>query len=307
MRVLFMGTPDFAVPSLEALAEAGHEIVAAVSQPDRPKGRGHKMQPTDVKLAAQKIGVPVYQPEILKNDAFLERLKELEPDIIIVAAYGKILPGYILDYPKYGCVNVHGSLLPKYRGAAPIQRCVINGDKITGVTTMYMDRELDTGDIIFKQETEIGEDETAGELFDRLARLGGKLIVKTVEAIENGTAPRIKQDGEAATYAPMMEKSTGHIDWSKTNREIINLIRGVNPWPIAYSMYRGEVMKIFRASASDGSGAPGEVLGARGKKLEIACRGGSILIEELQMRGGKRMSAESYLNGHSIDAGEILK
>ncbi len=307
MRVLFMGTPDFAVPSLEATAEAGHEIVAAVSQPDRPKGRGHKMQPTDIKIAAQKIGVPVYQPETLKNNAFLGTLKELSPDIIVVAAYGKILPGYILDYPKYGCVTVHGSLLPKYRGAAPIQRCIINGDKITGVTTMYMDRELDTGDIILKEEVEIGENETAGELFDRLARLGGKLIVKTIEALENGTAPRIKQDDEAATYAPMMEKSTGHIDWTKTSEEIINLIRGVNPWPIAYSEYKGEIMKIFRAAASDGDGAPGEVLGLRDKKIEVACRDGSVLIEELQMRGGKRMSAESYLNGHSIEVGEILK
>lgn len=307
MRVLFMGTPDFAVPSLEAIAEAGHEIVAAVSQPDRPKGRGHKMQPTDIKIAAQKIGVPVYQPETLKNNAFLGTLKELSPDIIVVAAYGKILPGYILDYPKYGCVNVHGSLLPKYRGAAPIQRCIINGDKITGVTTMYMNRELDTGDIILKEEVEIGETETAGELFDRLARLGGKLIVKTIEALENGTAPGTKQDDEAATYAPMMEKSTGHIDWTKTSGEIINLIRGVNPWPIAYSEYKGEIMKIFKASASDGVGAPGEVLGVRDKKIEIACRDGSVLIEELQMRGGKRMSAESYLNGHSIEVGEILK
>ncbi len=307
MRVLFMGTPDFAVPSLEAIAEAGHEIAAAVSQPDRPKGRGHKMQPTDIKIAAQKIGVPVYQPETLKNNAFLGTLKELEPDIIVVAAYGKILPGYILDYPKYGCINVHGSLLPKYRGAAPIQRCIINGDKTTGVTTMYMERELDTGDIILKEEVEIGENETAGELFDRLALLGGKLIVKTIEVLENGTAPRIKQDDEAATYAPMLEKSTGHIDWTKTSEEIINLIRGVNPWPIAYSEYKGEIMKIFKASASDGDGVPGEVLGVRGKMPEIACRGGSVLIEELQMRGGKRMSAESYLNGHSIEPGEILK
>ncbi len=307
MRVLFMGTPDFAVPSLEAIAEAGHEIVAAVSQPDRPKGRGHKTQPTDIKIAAQKIGVPVYQPETLKNHAFLDTLKELSPDIIVVAAYGKILPGYILDFPKYGCVNVHGSLLPKYRGAAPIQRCIINGDKITGVTTMHMARELDTGDIILKEEVEIGAAETAGELFDRLARLGGELIVKTIEALENGTAPRIKQDDEAATYAPMMEKSTGHIDWTKTSGEIINLIRGVNPWPTAYSEYKGEIMKIFRAAESDGDGVPGVVLGLRDKKIEIACRNGSVLIEELQMRGGKRMSAESYLNGHSIEVGEILK
>ncbi len=307
MKVLFMGTPDFAVPSLEAIAAAGHEIVAAVSQPDRPKGRGHKLKPTEVKAAAERLGIPVYQPETLKNNTFLDKLNELAPDIIIVAAYGKILPGYILDYPRYGCVNVHGSLLPKYRGAAPIQRCVINGDSVTGVTTMYMDRTLDTGDMIFTEETEIGKNETAGELFDRLAALGGELIVRTIRAIENGTAPRIKQDESEATYASMLDKSTGRIDWTRSPVEIINLIRGTNPWPLAHSEYKGEIMKIFVAEAGSGSGEPGEILGVQGKKLEIACGDGSVLVGEIQMKGGKRMSVASYLNGHEIETGEIMK
>ena len=307
MKVLFMGTPDFAVPSLEAIAAAGHEIVAAVSQPDRPKGRGHKLKPTEVKAAAERLGIPVYQPETLKNNAFLDKLNELDPDIIIVAAYGKILPGYILDYPRYGCVNVHGSLLPKYRGAAPIQRCVINGDSVTGVTTMYMDRTLDTGDMIFAEKTAIGKTETAGELFDRLAVLGGELIVRTIGAIENGTAPRIKQDDSEATYAAMLDKSTGRIDWTRSPIEIINLIRGTNPWPLAHSEYKGEIMKIFAAEAGSGAGEPGEILGVRGKKLEIACGDGSVLVGEIQMKGGKRMTVASYLNGHEIETGEIMK
>lgn len=310
MKILFMGTPDFAVPSLRALAESGDTVVGVVSQPDRPKGRGHKVQPTPVKLTAQEYGIPVFQPGTLKNNSFLDKLKELEPDIIIVAAYGQLLPGYVLDYPKYGCVNVHGSLLPKYRGAAPVQQCIINGDKITGITTMYMNRTLDTGDMILKAEVEIGDDETAGELFDRLAELGGELIVETLERIKSGTAPREKQDDSLSSYAPMLKKDTGHIDWSKSAADILNLIRGTNPWPLAYAEYMGETMKIYRAAygTKTDTETPGRIIGITGKKLEVCCGdGNSILIDEIQFKGGKRMNVASYINGHTIEIGETLK
>lgn len=307
MRVMFMGTPDFAVPSLKAIAEAGHEIIAAVSQPDRPKGRGHKTQPTEVKKAAESLGIPVYQPETLKNEFFKDELAKIDPDVIVVAAYGKILPGYILDFPKYGCINVHGSLLPKYRGAAPIQWSIINGDDTTGITVMHMDKTMDTGDIILAKETEIGENETAGELFERLAELGGELIAEALDSIEKGTAQRLKQDETKATYAPMLKKSDGHINWNKTPREIVNLIRGVNPWPAAYTDYKGEVMKIFEAVPAKGEGEPGEILGVQDKMLEVACLGGSVLIREIQMKAGKRMAVSDYLNGHKMEKGIILK
>ncbi len=310
MKILFMGTPDFAVPSLKALAESGDTVVGVVSQPDRPKGRGHKVQPTPVKIIAQEYGIPVFQPVTLKNNSFLDKLNELDPDIIIVAAYGQLLPGYVLDYPKYGCVNVHGSLLPKYRGAAPVQQCIINGDKTTGITTMYMDRTLDTGDMILRAEVEIGDDETAGELFDRLAELGGELIIKTLDRIKSGTAPRVKQDDDLSSYAPMLKKDTGHIDWSRSAEEILNLIRGTNPWPLAYSEYRGETMKIYRAAygRKTDTEAPGSIIGITGKKLEVSCGdGNSILIDEIQFKGGKRMNVASYINGHTIKIGETLK
>lgn len=268
------------------------------------------MQPTPVKVKAQEHNIPVYQPITLKNNSFAEELNNLNPDIIVVVAYGQLLPEYVLNYPKYGCVNVHGSLLPKYRGAAPIQWSVINGDKTTGVTTMYMDKSLDTGDMILKEETEIGETETAGELFDRLSAMGAKLIVRTIELIAEGAAPRIKQNESLSCYAPMMTKETGHIDWEKSADEIINLIRGTNPWPLAFSMYKSDTMKIFRAEKGNitKNGTPGEILGIVDKKIEVRCGDKtSILIDEIQFKGGKRMTVASYINGHDIEIGEILK
>ncbi|MCC8169818.1 MAG: methionyl-tRNA formyltransferase, partial [Oscillospiraceae bacterium] len=245
MRILFMGTPDFASVSLKAMLDAGLNVVGAVSQPDKPKGRGHKLMPTEVKTAAESAGIKVYQPESIRNGELKEVLEELEPELIVVAAYGKILPEYIINYPKYGCINVHASLLPKYRGAAPIQWAIINGESVTGVTTMKMAKGLDTGDMLVKAETEIGEYETAGELFDRLAKLGGDLLVKTIAELGNITPE--KQNHEEHTYAPMITREAAGIDWSKTPREISKLICGMNPWPMAHTTYKGEPLKIISA------------------------------------------------------------
>lgn len=311
MKILFMGTPDFAAESLKALIDSkNHEIVGVVSQPDKPKGRGKKVQPTDVKVVALEENLPIFQPTTLKNDSFLDELKALDPDIIVVVAYGQILPEYILSYPKYGCINVHGSLLPKYRGAAPIQRAVIDGEKYTGVTTMYMDKTLDTGDIILKSETEIGENETAGELFDRLAKMGGELLVKTLGEIENGTAPREKQDDTKATYAHMLNKDTGKIEWSKSAKEIVDLIRGTNPWPVAFTEYKGELMKVYSAKVCEGykNATCGTIVSADKKGIAVVCGDDKcVLIDEIQFKGKKRMSVMSYLNGHAIDEGEVLR
>ena len=245
MKILFMGTPDFAVPCLDILVSNGFDVCGAVTQPDKPKGRGHKLTPPPVKEYAISKNIPVYQPQTLKDGEFEKVLDELKPQLIAVVAYGKILPEYILDFPEYGCVNVHGSVLPKYRGAAPIQWAIINGDKTTGVTTQYMKMGVDTGDIIFTDETEILPDETYGELYTRLSQSGAELLLKTVNAIKDGTAPRTEQDESEATHAPMLTKETGHIDWTKSADEVLSLIRGTNPWPMSYAMYGDEMMKVF--------------------------------------------------------------
>lgn len=305
-----MGTPDFAVPCFEALCSSDNTVVGVVTQPDKPKGRGHKLLPPPIKEKAMGYGIPVFQPETLRNESFLEELKQLAPDIIIVVSYGKLLPEYILNYPKYGCINVHASLLPKYRGAAPIQQSIINGDNVTGVTTMYMSKALDTGDIILKSEIKIDDNETSGELFEKLADLGAKLLIETLDAVKNGTAPRIKQDDTKSSYAPMLSKDSGHIDWSKPAFDIVNLIRGTNPWPLAYAIYKEDVMKIYKAQPGQRniSGIPGEILGINKKMLEVCCGDGeSILVDEIQFKGGKRMKVSSYINGHDIDIGVILK
>ena len=308
-RVLFMGTPDFAVPCLKQIIDDKYTVVGVVTQPDKPQGRGHKMVPPPVKECAVENGIAVFQPETLKNESILEELKSLAPDIIIVVAYGKILPEYILNYPKFGCVNVHASLLPKYRGAGPIQWSVINGEKVTGVTTMYMEKGLDTGDMILKAETEIGDGETYGELHDRLSLLGAELLSKTMYEIAKGTSKREKQDDTLSCYAPMISKETGHIDWSKDGAEILNLIRGTNPWPMSYSLYEGVPMKIITATIEkDVKGTEGEIVRADKGGILVACGGGcGILIKEIQMQGSKRMDVASYLNGHEIKANTILE
>lgn len=309
MKILFMGTPDFAAESLNALAEAGLDVCAVISQPDKPKGRGHKLQPTDVKIAAEAAGISVFQPESLKNGELADLLDEFEPELIVVAAYGKILPEYILNYPKYGCINVHASLLPKYRGAAPIQWAVINGEKETGVTIMQMEKGLDTGDILLTEKTEIGMYETAGELFDRLAKMGGKLLVKAIGEIEKGNIVPTPQNHSEHTYAPMISKETGKIDWSKSAAEISKLICGMNPWPAAHTFYNGEPLKIYEAVVSEEkcTGAPGEIIGAeKGKGLKIAAGVGSLYVKTVQFAGCKRMNIEDYMRGHSIDMGIVL-
>ena len=309
MRVIFMGTPDFAVPSLEALLTK-HEVVLVVTQPDKPKGRGKKMVPTPVKACALEHGIPVLQPEKVKEPEFVEQLRSYEPDLIAVTAFGQILSEPILEMPKYGCINVHGSLLPKYRGAAPMQWSIIDGEKVTGITTMYMAKGLDSGDMLLKAEVEITDEDTFATIHDKMAVTGANLLLDTLDQLEAGTLERIPQDHDAATYAPMITKETGHIDWSKNRQDIINLIRGLNPVPAAYTIYEEEVLKIFGASLSDvqaDSAANGEIVAVVKKGFVVKCGDGCLLITEVQARGGKRMMSDAYLRGHAMKEGILLQ
>ena len=305
MRVVFMGTPDFASASLERLLKSGHEVIGVFTQPDKPVGRGMKLQPSPVKAVALREGIPVYQPEKVKNGEALEVLKALQPDILAVVAYGKLLPEDVLQLPKFGAVNVHGSLLPKYRGAAPIQWAVLNGDQITGVSTMYLVKEMDAGDVIFSEETEIGEQETAGELFDRLADMGAELLVKTLDAIEAGTAPRMPQDPSLATFTKMIDKTMCPIDWDRTPREIVKHVCGLSPWPTAMAELDCTLMKIHKVEISDqkSSAAPGTVIAAGKQGITVACKDGAVTITELQAPGKKRMRAADWLLGHPMQIG----
>ncbi len=303
MRVVFMGTPDFAAESLAALSRAGFEIAGVFTQPDRPKGRGMKLAACETKKLALELGYPVYQPESLKTGEAAELLRSLAPELLCVVAYGKLLPDEILAIPKYGAVNVHGSLLPRYRGASPIQWSVLNGDEYAGVTTMYLAHDMDAGDIIYQSAVPVGEYETAGELFNRLAGLGGELLVKTVSAIEAGAAPRRPQNHAEATYVGQLDKSLCPIDWTGSPREIIKHVCGLNPWPVATMELAGETLKVFAARYTDTvtDKAPGRVVSAGKDGLEIACGGGkTVLITELQAPGRKRMSAAAYLVGHPV-------
>lgn len=310
MRIVFMGTPDFAVPCLKVLIEQKHDIAAVVTQPDRAKGRGKKLAPPPVKVLAEEAGIPVYQPERIKTPEFTELLRSLKPDAIIVVAFGQILSKEILDIPPQGCINVHASLLPKYRGAAPINWCIINGEKVTGVTTMYMDVGLDTGDMIIKKETAIGDNETAGELHDRLMELGVQVLSETMELIAAGNAPRTPQDDAEATYAPIMTKALGRIDWSKPAEEIRNLIRGTYPWPGAFTTYNSKVFKVFSAELLDPgiiSSKPGTIARVEKDRIVVDCGSGRLAITELQFENEKRMSVEAYLRGHEIETGAVLQ
>ena len=297
-----MGTPDFAVPCLEALINAGYDVVGAFTQPDKPKGRGYALAPPPVKVTALEHNIPVYQPKTLKDGEALTILSELSPECIVVVAYGKILPKAILDLPKYGCINVHASLLPKYRGAAPIQWSVLNGERETGVTAMYMDVGLDTGDMIKKKTCEIGENETAGQLHDKLSSLGASLIVETLKELENGTAQREKQDDSQSCYAPMLDKSLCQIDWNVSASQVHNKVRGLSPWPVAISSVNGKRVKIHSTGLSDRQGNPGAVISL--SPLEVACGSGSVIINELQLEGKKGMDSRSFLNGHKLDVGD---
>ena len=326
LNILFMGTPDFAQESLKCLVEEKYNIIGVVTNPDRPKGRGMKMIASPVKEYAIEKGLEVYQPEkVKKNTEFIEKIRSLNPDVICVVAYGKILPKEILDIPKYGCINVHASILPKYRGAAPIQWAVLNGDKVTGVTTMYMDVGMDTGDIILVEETNIGEEETTGELWDRLSKIGGNLLVKTLKQIEEGTAPRKKQE-EDFTMAPMLNKEMSKIDWeNKTAEEIHNLVRGLNPIMGAYTFLNDKKIKIWKTKVREENELlelfpeleeyffkvkdlmPGTIMFASDKKgLFVKANEGIIEIKEIQGENAKRMPVGDFLRGNEIMAGEIF-
>ena len=309
MRIVFMGTPDFSVPALKALVEAGHEVAAVVTQPDRPRGRGKELQMTPVKVQALAYGIPVYQPEKVKDPAFVEILRNLQPEVIVVIAFGQILSRDILDLPPYGCINIHASLLPKYRGAAPIQWAVIDGEKETGVTTMMMDVGRDTGDMLEKTVIPLDPKETGGSLFDKLSQAGGPLILSTLEKLKAGTAVRTPQTDEDSTYAKMLTKSLGQIDWSMEAAAIERLIRGLNPWPSAYTFVHGKTLKIWDADvlkeSSDGA-APGQIIRTDPHSLIVAAGEALLSIRELQLEGKKRMDVETFLRGYTIEKGEIL-
>lgn len=305
MRVIFMGTPDFAVGTLQEIIKAGHEVVLVVTQPDKPKGRGKAMQAPPVKECALEHGIEVFQPQKVKETANIEYLRKYEPDIIIVAAFGQILPKSILDMPKYGCVNVHASLLPKYRGAAPIQWAVINGDEVTGVTTMLMNEGLDTGDMIAKRQVRLAEDETGGSLFDRLAETGALLCVETMEMLEKGTAEFTPQNSEEATHTAMIRKELGAIDWTKSAVEIERLIRGLNPWPSAYTRLDGKTFKIWKAQVVEGAAnvKPGVIFRIEKNNMYVQTGEGALSLLEVQLEGKKRMDVGSFLRGCQVEAG----
>ena len=317
MKIVFMGTPDFAKDSLEALYNAKYEILAVVTNPDRPKGRGMKMIASPVKEFALEKGIKIYQPEkVRNNEEFISEIKALKPDVICVVAYGKILPKEILEIPSKGCINVHGSLLPKYRGAAPIQWAVLNGDKKTGVTTMYMDVGMDTGDMILKQETQIGEDETTGELWERLSKIGGDLLVKTLKEIENKTAPRIKQ-GDDFTMAPMLDKSMAKIDWeNKTALEIKNLVRGLNPIMGAYTFLNGQKIKFWKVDVAKDIFADGDmefmkngtvIVSDKRDGIYIKTKDGILKVLEIQGENAKKMPIQDYLRGNQINKFDVFE
>ena len=308
MNIIFMGTPDFAVNSLKALSNAGHNIMLVVTQPDKPKGRGHKMAPPPVKECAQELGYNIYQPETLKSDEAYEYLKKYDADLFIVVAYGQILSERVLNLPKFGCVNVHASLLPKYRGAAPIQWSIINGETKTGVTTMFMNKGLDTGDMILKTEVEIEKNDTGETLHDKLAVLGAETLIETVKLFENNTVVREKQDDSLSCYAPMINKETAKVDFSKPAEEIFNLVRGMNSYPYAITMYDNKLMKIIKCDVIEKcfTGENGEIKEVTSKGITVKCGENAILITEIQMEGKKKMPVSEYIKGNSFAVGTVL-
>lgn len=308
MRVIFMGTPDFSVSTLEEIIKAGHEVIGVVTQPDKPKGRGKAVLYTPVKEKAMEHNIPVYQPVKVKDPEFVEVLRDLKPDVIVVVAFGQILPKSILEMTKYGCINVHASLLPKYRGAAPIQWTIIDGEKETGITTMYMDVGIDTGDMLLQAKTPITEDETYGSLHDKLAEIGGKLLVETLEGLEKGNIQRKQQDDSQSNYVKMIFKDQGKIEFEKSAVEIERLIRGLNPWPSAYTTLDGKTLKIWKASVVSGvnQGRPGEIVEVKKDAIVVQTGQGALAIKELQLEGKKRMDTQSFLLGYQIKQGNIL-
>ena len=304
MKLIFMGTPDFAVPCLEKLIDAGHEIAAVFTQPDKPRGRKQVMTPPEVKVCALEHGLTVYQPQTLRDGEAMEIIRNIRPDCIVVAAYGKILPKEMLDFPRYGCINVHGSLLPKYRGSAPIQWAVINGEKETGVTIMQMAQGVDTGDMLYQKAIPIALDDTAESMFLKLSDLGGRMITEALERLEKGELTAEKQDEALATHAPMLSKEIAVIDWHKPAEEVHNLVRGLYSWPIAQTSLHGKKLKIYRTTPCTAGGEAGTVI--RKEPLTVACGKGSVVIEELQLEGKKRMDAKTFLIGHPLKIKESL-
>ena len=303
MRAVCMGTPDFAVAALDAIASAGHDIVAVYTQPDKAKGRSGKLQPPPVKVKAEELGIPVFQPEKLREEENVTALRQLAPEIIIVAAYGQILPESILSIPPLGCINIHASLLPKYRGAAPIERCILDGEEKTGVTTMYMAKGLDTGDMIEQTETEILPSDTGESLTERLAEMGGRLILSTMEKLADGTAVRTPQKDEDSTYAKMLDKAMGELDFTKPAAVLERSVRALIPWPCAYTLVDGKHVKIYGAEVTEQSGTPGEILEVTKKFFTVACGEGALRIRKLQPEGKKPMDTAAFLNGKKLEVG----
>ena len=309
MRIVFMGTPDFSVPALEALVEGGHEVVAAITQPDKPKGRGKAVLMTPVKEKAMELGIPVYQPVKVREPEFVEKLRQMEPDAIVAVAFGQILPKSILEIPRYGCVNIHASLLPKYRGAAPIQWAVIDGERESGVTTMFMNEGLDTGDMLEKEAVTLDPKETGGSLHDKLSAIGGRLILSTLKGLEDGTLKGTPQTDEGTCYAKMLKKSLGDIDWTMDAAAIERLIRGLNPWPSAYTCLHGKTLKIWDGDVLEREYGvePGTVAEVAKDRLVVQTGQGSLAIRSLQLEGKKRMDAGDFLRGYAVEAGTRLE
>jgi methionyl-tRNA formyltransferase len=309
MKVLFMGTPDFAAVTLEKLIKSEHELLGVVTQPDKQKGRGRELSISPVKELALKHGIPVFQPNKVREAEFIDLVKAMAPEVIVVAAFGQILPKTFLDIPFYGCINVHGSLLPKYRGAAPIQYSIIDGENETGITIMYMDIGIDTGDMILQEKLTIADNETGGSLFDKMAYLGADLLLKALEQLEAGTAVRIPQDNEQATYVKILNKDMGLLDFNQPAVKLERLIRGLNPWPSAYTYLDGKTLKLWQAdveSLPDSSALPGQIIELRKDSLVIATGDGALVIKELQLEGKKRMTADAFLRGYSLAIGTFL-
>ena len=311
MKVIFMGTPDFAVGTLKALVEAGHEVAAVVTQPDKPKGRSKELVFSPVKQEAVKLGIEVLQPEKARNEEFIEKLRTYNADIFVVVAFGQLLPKSIIDMPRFGCVNVHASLLPEYRGASPIQWAVIDGCEYSGVTTMKMDEGLDTGDILLVKKVKLDKKETGGSLFDKLAEEGAALLIRTLPSIADGTAVYTKQPEESPTpYAAMISKKMGLMDFSKSDVELERLVRGLNPWPSAYTFLNGKTLKVWKCAverAECGKEAPGTIIGVDKSGIHVACGSDTLILKEVQLEGKKRMETDAFLRGYQVTAGTMLK
>ena len=306
MKIIFMGTPDFAAASLEALIDSRHEIQAVVTQPDKPKGRKGELTPSPVKVIAKREGIKVYQPLKVRDEEFVDTLRAYNPDVMVVVAFGQIIPLSILKMPKYGCVNIHGSLLPKYRGAAPIQWAVLDGEKETGITTILMDEGIDTGDILLKKTIKIDADETSGSLFDKLMALGAKTILETLDELEKGSITPTKQGESPTAYAKMLTKAMGLIDFTRSAKELDCFVRGMDPWPSAYTLLAGKTLKLWKVRAVEESGKAGSVIGIDKESFTIACGEGAIEVLEVQLEGKKRMSAGDFLKGSTLNIGQEL-